>query len=71
MNAHIMLFANIIAWSAFIFATLRVLIVFHADLNEFRDNPHAPVTPRRAKAFLQSIVLGFIASAWLCAGRFA
>jgi hypothetical protein len=71
VTEQLILFVNIIAWAMFVLATLRVLAVFHADLTEFRANPHFSVTPRRAEAFWKSLVLAFVAAAWLFAGRFA
>jgi hypothetical protein len=71
MSAQLTLFLNIIAWAVFVLATLRGFVVVLYDFAAHKANPHAPVPTRRAEAFWRSLVLAFIAAAWLCAGRFA
>ncbi len=71
MTAQLTLFANIIAWAVFVLASFRIGALFHADMTEYRAHPNAAITTRRAKAVWHSVVLAFLAAAWICAGRFA
>lgn len=71
MTDHVLMFVNIIAWAMFIIGALRVIAVIHADITEFNATARVHVNQRRTDAFWQSLVLAFIASAWLCAGRCA
>ncbi len=71
MTAQLTLFANIIAWAVFVLASILVGVILHTQVEVTRVTPHAPVPPKRAAALVRSVVLAFLAAAWICAGRFA
>lgn len=71
MTAHLALFFDIVAWVVFVFAILTVFLILHTQVEVTRVSPHAPVPPKRAAALVRSVVLAFVAAAWLCAGRCA
>ena len=71
MMPQLTLFANIVAWAVFVLASISVGAILHTQVEATRVSPHAPVPPKRAAALVRSVVLAFVAAAWICAGRFA
>jgi len=69
MTAHLLAFANIVAWATLAFVALRILLLF--GITMFEPYTNDATMQRRATFLARSTGLVFLAAAWLCAGRFA
>ncbi len=69
MTAHLLAFANILAWATLAFMALRILLLF--GITMFEPYTNDATMQRRAGFLVRNTLLLFVAAAWLCAGRFA
>lgn len=69
MTAHLLAFANIIAWATLVFVALRIITIVALTVVEPYTND--ATMQRRAGFLVRNTLLLFVAAAWLCAGRFA
>ena len=69
MTAHLLVFANIVAWATLAFVALRILLLF--GITMFEPYTNDATIQRRATLLARSTWLVFLAASWLCAGRFA
>ncbi len=71
MTDRVLLFCNILACSTLAFAGIACVVIFRKQAEAMSINPRAVAPRERAQAFGRSLILAFVASAWLCAGRCA